>query len=466
MYNYRRQHPLMILFQFLSNVKSLVLPIVIGAVIQFLTGEPDDGSKVFLAISGGIITFTMLYNVLGWFFYRYDLKEDALHIKSGIIIKHRRHIKRARVQTTNVEAGILHRLFGLYRLRIETAGSKTESEFNMSALSKSAAATIQTFMESNRKQDIKQAAAATWSLSLKGLVIAGITSGGIGFVFSVVGFIVSQAFIFLPEAWLDRFYDSVFAMSFILVVLVITILLLVSWIISVIRYIIRFAYFKVVKNQDEIIITRGLIVKRVLRLKQHRIQAMTVVQGLLREPFGLATLELEVAGGSEYETNYKVSLCPLIAKRDLQSFIQRFLPVYAVNFNLEPLPKRAQRRYLVRSSLPYLLLIPVFIFWPRTLWALLTLPIMWVLGCFRFKNGGIAMYDGMLVLRSRMVAKTTVIALREHLQDITIQQNPFQRFKDLITITFTVMSSPSHRTFILKDVERKTYQRLYDWYLK
>jgi putative membrane protein len=219
-------------------------------------------------------------------------------------------------------------------------------------------------------------------------------------------------------------------------------------------------------EEDELTITRGLIVKRTFRVKKHRIQAVNIVEGILREPFSFATVECEVAGGGSYEPGHKITLFPLIRKNNLQKTLKSVLPEYSVEFNLSPLPKRAMRRYIVRALILYVPIIPVFFFYPISLLVLITLPIALYFGILRYKNGGYEIKENMLIQRSRMIAKTTVIAKRRAIQDITLTQTILQKHRNLVHFDMTVMSTPSHKTFRLKDLPSSTMEEFNDWLQK
>ncbi len=220
------------------------------------------------------------------------------------------------------------------------------------------------------------------------------------------------------------------------------------------------------KHGDELLIERGLFVKKTLRLKQHRIQAISVSEGLLRQLFKLATIELEVAGGNDYQADFKVTLIPVFHRRDIQELLHRFLPDYAVNFSLKPLPKRALRRYIIRASLPFIVVLIAGFFTPYAWLGFMLLPFSIAMGVLRYKSGGFYFNDDVLVQRSRVVARNTVIVQRKHMQSLHFYQTILQRFRRLLTTAFTVMSSPTHKTFTLKDIDFDDFYQLSDWYIE
>lgn len=468
MSDYRKQHPLMILITLIHQLRNWLIPLFVWFLLQIQLGESSGLNVRFFIAPFGFAALAATYSAINWFFYRYKLSDDALNIKSGILIKKRRYIKRARIQTTNQEAGLILRLFNLTSLKVETASSKHETEVYLAALSPDEAARIQKYLSETKTQETneKPGPKTLVSLSFKTLLLAGITSGGIGVVFSIVGVIFSQALAFIPEAWMALIYDSVLAMSVLYILILAIIVFIFSWLISIVRYLLRFAYFKIETQEDEIIITRGFIVKRTFRLKAHRIQAISLIEGILREPFKLTTIECDVAGGSEYEPKFKITLMPILKHQDIQAFLTKLIPAYAFDFNLEALPKRALKRYLIRANIPYLLLLPLYIYQPLSLLVLTTLPFSLYLGYLRYRNGGFYYDDTHLILRTRLLAKQTHITLRKQLQTIGFSQNPLQRYQRLGTFHFTVLSTPSHQTFTLKDMDLSTLQSTQSWFQK
>lgn len=461
----------MMLMSLINQLKSLIVPFVLILLFQGQNSGDSSGDIVFIAITLGIVAITVIYSVFKWFFYKYSLQDEALIVSSGVFIKKRRYIKPQRVQTTNLEAGILLRVAGLVSLKVETAGSKKEAEFILEALKKDEAKMIQQYLKGNadhnQSSELSEATLekepSTIETGLKDLFIAAITSGNVGVVFLFLITIASQFTEFVPERTLESVYGSLINQGLILIIIVAFLVLIVSWVVSIIRYVIRFALFKIEVDDDELTITRGLIVKRTFRLKKHRIQALNIVEGLLREPFGFATVECEVAGGSSYEPGYKVTLLPLVRKKALPGILETILPEYDATFDFEPLPQRALKRYIIRSLIPFLLVIPLYFIYTPALLILIVLPIAVYLGLLRFKNGGFEFNDDRLVLRSRLIAKRTVIAKRRSVQDITLTQNILQKRRKLLSVDMTVLSTPSHKTFRLKDLSSGNIRTFHEW---
>lgn len=92
------------------------------------------------------------------------------------------------------------------------------------------------------------------------------------------------------------------------------ILMAVSWVISTAGYALKYANFKIERNGNEVRIVQGLFDKKEFVLKLHRIQAITVKEGILRQPFGYCSVEVEVIQSIEAAGN-EVTLHPFMKKK-------------------------------------------------------------------------------------------------------------------------------------------------------
>jgi len=470
MSEYKRQHPFMILLSLMGQLKSLIIPIVLIFIFQDQGAAGSTENLVFLGITIPLIVLSVVYSIFKWVFYTYRLQEDALIVKSGVFVKKRRYIKPERVQTTSLEAGILLRISGLVSLKVETAGSKKDAEFTLVALKKEEAETIKAYLKGDhvveKSEETENEEAPYIEIGLKNLFIAALTSGRVGVVFFFLLAFSFEIMDLLPENLVNSYYGSLITEGMLAILVAVVIVLIVSWVISIVRYVLRFALFKVEVSGDELTITRGLLVKRTFRLKRHRIQAINITEGLLRQPFDLASVSCEVAGGGSYEPDFKVTLIPLCKKNELNRYLEKLVPEYVGTPEVTPLPGASLRRYILRSIIPYLFVIPVFFFFIESLLILVTLPVSIYLGILRYKDGGFGLDDTMLVQRTRLIAKRTVLAKRRTTQDVTLSQNILQKRKDLMSFSFTVMSTPSHKTFILKDIGSKAIPDFHTWLQK
>lgn len=97
---------------------------------QILTEVWDERDSVdwglVALIGGGILALLALlvlgYSALAWYRMRYAIGRDAVYLHSGIVFRQQRHARLNRIQTVDIVRPLLGRIFGLSRLRVETAG--------------------------------------------------------------------------------------------------------------------------------------------------------------------------------------------------------------------------------------------------------------------------------------------------------------------------------------------------------
>ena len=117
----------------------------------------------------------------------------------------------------------------------------------------------------------------------------------------------------------------------------VAILLVVSWMISTIGYALKHGNFTVNRKNDEVRISQGLLERKELVLKLHRIQGITIKEGILRQPFGYCAVQVEVIQSEGKEE--KVTLHPIIRKDRVQQLLAHLQLPYELNASITSLPK-------------------------------------------------------------------------------------------------------------------------------
>ena len=127
-------------------------------------------------------------------------------------------------------------------------------------------------------------------------------------------------------------------------------LLVVAWGLSVAGSLVAFAGFTVTRDGDRLRIRRGLLQRSDAR-PVRRIHGVRVVEGLLRRPFGLAALRVEVAGYAEERSpRARCTRCCGAATSSRSS--PSCCPSSPTTRRPHPAARRAARRYVLprRSS--------------------------------------------------------------------------------------------------------------------
>ncbi len=427
----------------------------------------------FISVFLVLMLISSVFNSLNWAFFWYRHEPGYVHIHRGVLFKSERSIKRERVQSVNVYTNILQRAIGLATLQIKTAGTGTEAEVNLRALTLDEVEEIKANLKKEQHPGIEAAEEseqAVHRLDGKDLWLAAITSGRFLVLFSVAALLFSQLFPYVPDRMYEYALELLIDVPVTAIAIAVVLLFLLSWALSIISFVVQYARFTIRRYEDRLEITWGILKQNHVTVGLNRLQALVVKEGVLRQPLGLSTLFIEVAGGGAEGQEQISMLHPLVRVKGLPDFLGAILPEYRVPSSPVELPPRSLRRYMLRAMAPTAL-------FAAGAWAVLAdldIGIGWaafalllpaaVLAVSRHGNGKTSINGNQLTLRFRDLNRYTVLINKPHLQSLSILANPFQRYNDLRTVEAAVLSSPGGKSFRVKDVDAEETGRLWEWY--
>lgn len=471
----KKLHPISIIFTFFRLLKDLLIPLIFSTVALFQNLNFETLWIRVLALIG-LLFILMIYSAITWYRYTYRVENEELRIEHGIFVRKKRYISKNRIQSIDLSAGPLHRLFKLVRVDIQTAGSDRDPEAGLKAVSREEGEWLRTelharhvpkeegaenvFPEENREKK-KQ-------LSVFGLLLAATTSGGIGVFLSLFTIVGSQLNQLIPDDFFIGVYQWMIATGALLLTIIGIIALFVLWLMAIAGTILKYSNFMIEKFSDEIRISRGLLEKKQLTVPLNRVQAIRIQENLLREPFGYAVVYAEVAGGSaDQAEDFSTVLFPLIKRKEIPQFLADFIPEYHFAPEWKSLPKRSAKRFVLRASfLPLVILAAGLYFLPAFWWvAAILLTVATALGYLRYKAGGVAAAGEDLAVRSRLFSRETVFVKRKRIQAFSVTEHYFQRRVRVKTIHVAIAStSGTGKSFMVKDLDSEDTNEWIDWY--
>lgn len=475
----RRLHPAVIVLMAIRVGKDLAIPILIPLALRlFSAGTDAFGSRTVLSILGALILFLLLssgFGLLSWRRFTYRVEAGELRIEQGIINRKRRYIPLERVQTVDLSQGILQRLFTIVSVRVETAGGGgREPEVSLPGIARDDAELLRQIISartaSERPEDGPLASPRSGpeivrTLTVGELLLAGSTAGRVGVALTIV----ASAFalvddLFLIEEVADATSRIAGALAIVIFALAIAAFI---WLLGVLGTVLAHFGFTLTRDGDNLLISRGLLEKRRATIPLDRIQAVRIVQGIVRQPFGLVELRVESAGFGK-QAGESTVLFPLLRRDEIGPFLETMAPAFAHETRLRPLPTRARRRYAGRPQqlIPALLLagIPAVVFFPEGLVALLVLPLLAIgLGLWQYRDAGWVAHRDVLVVRWRVLGRVTAIVPRRRVQIASASQNPFQRRADLATFGVSIASGSGGTGVEVVHLDLEDSQRLLAW---
>jgi putative membrane protein len=428
----RRLHPAEIVLAALENLREILIAAVIGLLVGGGAGGMPPVAGLMLALGGVVLAAGIGY--VRWRNTTYSVSGGALHFRHGVISPDETSIPLARIQAIDATQGPVQRLFGVQELHVQTAGGGAEGEIVLRAMSDAGAAELRAAagLPDPVARDLPE-----WRLGAGALVVTALTAPQLGVILPLVGAFAAAGDDVLfgggqGEQLIDKLIDNPGTVVLVLVGVAVAALLL-----SFGGAIVAFSGFTLVRDGDRLRIRRGLLARRAASVPLARVHAVDVVEGLLRRPFGLASVRMETAGYRS-EAAAAQTLLPLVRVRDVQRLLAEFVPALAEEPRdepasgtrpLNPPPARARRRYALPPALAGAVVGAVPTVFVPAAWP--AVPLFALLGAaeglLRHRSAGWRDDGSRLVVRGRVVARRTLLARIDRLQEHGLRASPLQR---------------------------------------
>ncbi len=487
-----RFHPAFILMTIVRSIRGFIFPIAIA----LFSGSR--GEFIWLGIAGAFAALTVLNAVLTWWMSSYQVTGTSLRLKTGWLNRQERSVAFERIQTIDLQEPPLARAFGVAQLRVETAaGGGNNADIVLEAVTVAEATALRNELLAERArrtasrtgvtpataagasdsatgQALDQQTATTSSdvtgdpgrvvarLSRRDLLIAGMTSGRIGPAAAILaaigqfgGDLVENVGRGVLGPRFDELIDWGTSAPVQGVLILVIIVGLLAWGLSILGTVLSFSGFTLRRDDDQLLVSTGLLDRRRTSIPLHRIQSITVKEGLLRQPFGLASVHFVSAGygGGQQNADSGV-LFPLMRRSDVAALLADAAPAFAADVERvrtegRRLPARALPRYVVPALAWDIigLAVAFVIAWllPFAEWwwgfvALLIVSTPWSLLNYRDTRWQWDS-DERLIVQGRSVARSVTIIPRRRVQNREIRQNWFQRRARLATLGVRVAGS-------------------------
>ena len=473
----------------LKAMRSLV-PLLLVVVI---TGRSLDSSM--LIVGGLALCASLIEGIGGWLRYHYWVIAGELRVERGFFVRQRVAIPAERVQTVDVSAGLLQRVFGLVQVEVKTAAGV---QVVMSAITEEAAerlrsalgpqrslwterdadkqddfaaqreAALQRTREARRLATSARREVARYELSTRELLLAASTSGRLGVILSGMGWLYSQVDEFVEQRLLEvlstlNLVDSVSRVGPLVLLGIAVGTLLVAFVASVIAEVARFGGFSVVRTGDQLVIRRGLLERREVSVAIDRIQAIRIVEGLLRQPLGYAAIIVETAGHAD-ERGQSTPLHPFLHRSRWLELLRELAPGHDIEPELRRPPSRALSRFLVRPLLTGLLAAAVLSLSVPFGWLSFALPLgAAALSWLAFRDAGVGVSGQTLMLTRRALRRTTAIVSKRRIQFSESSSSWFQRRRGLADLTVAVASGTGGKPFSVPELDAELVDELVAW---
>lgn len=489
-----RLHWVTAVIELLKTLKEAIIPLVVIVVANGIGREKSGNfwlDNLTLLIFGVFIVFTAVAGYIKWKRFVYWFEDGELRIEHGLFVKKKRYIPFERIQSVDYTEGILHRPFGLVKVKIETAGNSSVlegAEADLTAVTREEADRVSTVIsEAKRRrrtgaQEVPESdeetvgavpaeepveeAKTLFRMRRKEIFLLATFSGRIGLIFSGIAIFLSQFSDILPY---EAIYDELVAFirfGVFMVAAAVLALMLVGWVLSVAWTYLGFYGFTVSFDGDDLFISRGLLEKKRVTVPLKRIQAVRVSENPFQKLLGYVSVKVHSAGGSVQEAGSAIGLFPLVRKREVDGLLAELFPEIDSSLELNRMPERSRPFYYRLDFfwvLPLVAAAGYFLF-PYGLLALLIIPVIILTGLWQHRSAGWAVTGRQLTVRWRDFTLHTVYVFRKRVQSLQERQTIFQKRRNVATVTAAFKSGVMPSKAPIRHIDEADADRLMDWY--
>lgn len=439
----RHLHPLSIGLRYLKNLPSTLLGL--PALVTYLN---DKGIGYFFAMAAVFGVGVLAINWLAWSRFRYGLGAHEIVIESGVLNRNRRSIPFERIQDVDIERGVLERLLGLAKVRIETGGSGGD-EGVLDSLSLIEADRLRAALRAGKAHEVHGAAVqdeaveapALFAMPLPRVLLSGLFNFSLLYLAGL--FALLQTFErFLPfrlEDWgkwiglaedrlAGRFTPGMIAAALLLA-------LILGVVTGVARTLARDYGFRLTEVPAGVRRVRGLFTHTEIVIPRRRMQLALVRRGLFKRMLDFSELAVQTLS-AEREGGGKQSVAPLARDDEV-------IPILgacnAMRLPAEGALLRVSRRHVLKAvaasiALPLVAIATASIFYPPILFALAAIPVLVARAVLERRAHRYALVGDMLyVCQGWWAQKLWIVPVRSA-QTVTITRSPLQRILGLSTL--------------------------------
>lgn len=467
----RRQNPVGVVVYILRNFRAIAAVFI--ATISMGSANP----KVWIYIGILIIPMMVVLALFAYYQYRnftFQVLEDELIIRKGVIFKDRTVIPADRIQSIQITSNLVQRIFSLVSLKVDTAGSKG-NELEIPALERSFANELKALLYERKEKAMEGEGALDQAqpnentneseedkreevlvhLSIVDLIKVGLTENHLKTGFIALAFVFgtwSQYQEFVERyfsGYIDEYAEEVANAGLRLIAMFLVIYALMSVLISLARTFLRFFDLKTTLKSRSIEISTGLFKRNQDRIPIKKIQFVEWETNPLRRLVGFESARLHPSNSAgEASKKQRIEIPALKQEQSALLatgvFPEFVLPAYAI-----PADAFAYARF--GAIIASFFLIPIaaigfyYFEWPSLFVVLCYVPIVFL--SYQFgKNVEIGLNNKYVVIKKGWIFPVRIVLPGFKMQSIAFHQNIFLKRRKLAHVKiYTAAGSRSVR---------------------
>lgn len=463
----QRQSTIAILLVILKTLKVLFRQIALPFFVFVVMGKKgSDFGTYFVVFICSISFISMVYSIINHYRSFYYIANNELIVNSGILGKKKLSIPIERIQTINFEENLIHKLFHVKRLKIDTAGSG-EKELELAAIDNPKADALRNILLGNKDYNLADEIhlpkkdEVIFSLDLADLLKAGLMenhfrSGGLILVFMWWIYANLQEVGINAEDYIEEVEKPAFSIS--LFLLGIGFFILISLIISLFRTVFKYFDLHLARSGNGFKISQGLLNSRTISALDHKIQTVSWSDNLLKKLMGIHDLKLKQASSKNVDSKESI-VVPGCSYRHIEQICQYVFPGWSESlFEFS----KVDKSYLYRSYYFSLALgiiatgiALVFNNYTAITGIAVLVVFLLIMSYLGYKKLAYGFNSEWIYLKGGAFGDKHIVSPLFKTQSLKISQNPFQRRKDLVNLTLFNASGSESIPFIPRETALK-----------
>ena len=142
---------IMIVYKYYKIILRQIIPILL---IIFVGGSNNANRNTYILYGViAIAVISMVVAIIAFFRFYFHIEDDELIVQKGILVKKKTSIPFDRIQTVNIEQNLIHQMFNVVKVEIDTAGSN-KNEFEFDAISGALADELRSLVLARKKTSV------------------------------------------------------------------------------------------------------------------------------------------------------------------------------------------------------------------------------------------------------------------------------------------------------------------------
>ncbi|WP_258208502.1 PH domain-containing protein [Paenibacillus radicibacter] len=491
-----RLHPVSILYfvvMALKESRSYIWIIPLGLLwIKKWFGHEVNQVVVFIVVAFILLGIFVLIGRKKWRNFTYQVNENSIYIKSGVLVKKERWITPDRLHSIDSTIRAYDRIFNTITLTMEVAGGEDssvelscirqeEAERIRAVLSKksvdssgdeqtreteSVSANVEPSASSENLQQ-QEGTVKSIQITTRELIIHSMLSPKFSLIFFVL---LGGAFKLWDKVRKDRDIDLVSLLpGWILdnwIVLSIVILLVLSAVLSFLWTLIGDYGFKLSAQDTDLIIERGLFEKKKTSIAQKRIQSVQLIQSPLQRLFGYVCVRVVfVRNRKEKDTESSMVLHPILRIAEVPVFLNGYTHYYVAE-NLQKVSKKSLRYYLlVPTLISIAVCVPIIVFVPKSYgWFAVLIPIYVLIYCLmEYKLTSWKLEEKQLTIQNGGFTRKVTLIKKDRVQWSQLSHTIFQQRKDIASVNLAIASGNNKMKVSLPYIPQPEAELILKW---